>query len=131
MRARGQRIEQTVNLIVRQTAIAAVREVVLATPVDTGRARSNWLVTLGGPSDDQVGDETWVSFPSPQQTIDQANVEVAARQPNGQDVYITNNVPYISRLNEGSSAQAPAGFVQQAVQRAAAAIRNWRVTDGN
>jgi formaldehyde-activating enzyme involved in methanogenesis len=33
---------------------------------------------------------------------------------------VSNNVPYINRLNEGHSAQAPAGFVQQAVAKAVA-----------
>ena len=34
------------------------------------------------------------------------------------NVNITNNVPYIRRLNEGSSSQAPAAFVQSAIARA-------------
>jgi hypothetical protein len=36
-------------------------------------------------------------------------------------VFVTNNVPYILRLNAGSSAQAPAGFVDKAVATGVAA----------
>jgi hypothetical protein len=33
----------------------------------------------------------------------------------GQSIYVQNNASYIKRLNEGSSTQAPAGFVEAAI----------------
>jgi hypothetical protein len=33
----------------------------------------------------------------------------------GMPIYITNNAPYIRALNDGSSMQEPAGFVERAV----------------
>jgi hypothetical protein len=38
-------------------------------------------------------------------------------------VYLTNNLPYASRLAAGSSKQAPNGWVDQAVSRAAREIQ--------
>ena len=37
--------------------------------------------------------------------------------------WVANNVPYITKLNGGSSKQAPSGFVQIAIARAVQAIR--------
>ena len=34
------------------------------------------------------------------------------------NAFITNNVPYIVRLNDGSSKQQPRGFVQRAIRKA-------------
>jgi len=131
IRERGRQVEEGVNEIVKKTAIVADREVVLSTPVDTGRARSNWLLSLGGPSTSEIeayaqGKGGSSGTANANAAMAQAQAAVQARRPE-QDVYISNNVPYIGRLNDGWSAQAPAGFVQAAVQRAAAAIRNMRV----
>ncbi len=48
------------------------------------------------------------------ETINQARAVLATKKP-GQKIYITNNLPYIRRLNDGYSKQAPAGFVERAV----------------
>lgn len=131
IRERGRQVEEGVNEIVKKTAIVADREVVLSTPVDTGRARSNWLLSLGGPSTSEIeayakGKGGSSGAANANAAMAQAQSAVRGRRPE-QDVYISNNLPYIGRLNDGWSAQAPAGFVQAAVQRAAAAIRNMRV----
>jgi hypothetical protein len=49
-----------------------------------------------------------------QQTIEQALSAIAARAP-GQPIFITNVLPYAELLDQGSSEQAPAGFVDRAV----------------
>lgn len=103
------RIEGNVDQTVRRVAIAVDQAVVLATPVDTGRARSNWIAQVGSPA------RRTVEPTSAQATISQAQAEIGRREI-GQDVYISNNLPYIERLNEGSSAQAPAGFVEEAAR---------------
>ena len=36
----------------------------------------------------------------------------------GGNIFISNNVPYILALNDGTSRQSPAGFVQNAIQKA-------------
>ncbi len=48
----------------------------------------------------------------------QALAEIAGHTA-GKEIFISNNVPYIGRLNNGHSAQAPSGFVEMAVRRAA------------
>lgn len=44
-----------------------------------------------------------------------------------EDAIISNPVPYINRLNDGSSTQAPAGFVNAAISAAAATARGVRL----
>lgn len=77
------------------------------TPVDTSRATSNWHldlntvdVTLVEPGHDVEGE---------------AHARLGSLKI-GDVVYISNNMPYIRRLNEGSSVQAAAGFVEESVQ---------------
>lgn len=84
------------------------------TPVDTGWARSNWIPNIGEPIEAPVGSRSNVNT-APQ---NQALGQVANYSLNKGRVYISNNVPYILRLNEGYSKQAPAGFVQRAVAKA-------------
>lgn len=135
MKIRAKQLDKNMNKAVREVALIADREVVLQTPVDTGRARSNWIVSLGSPSREQQdaytpGQGGSTGADNARAALEQAAAEISRRQP-GQDINISNNLPYIGRLNEGYSAQAPAGFVQAAVLRAVNALKNLRVFDGN
>ena len=53
--------------------------------------------------------------PSGQNAIAEATALVSGVKA-GDTVYISNNLEYIQALNEGHSQQAPAGFVEKAVQ---------------
>lgn len=122
IRTRGRKAAEKVDERVRKTALVIARELVLSTPVDTSRARSNWVVGLGG------AETAEVPASSAGATISAAESEIARRKA-GQDIYISNNVPYIGRLNDGSSAQAPAQFVEQAIQRGVTSGRDTRIVD--
>lgn len=108
--------------IVRRVALAVDQAVVMATPVDTGRARANWIVGIDKiPTHWRQPERTKTGHAVPgagaaaaRKAIVQANLEIS-RYKYGQTIYIANNVPYIGELNRGSSAQAPAGFVEKAV----------------
>lgn len=101
------------------TALAIVGDLAYKTPVDTSQALSNWIVTLESPSGQQIkphfpGEGGSTQRASAAETINQARAILAKKKP-GQAIFITNNLPYIRRLNDGYSAQAPAGFVERAV----------------
>lgn len=89
------------------------------TPVDTGWARANWLPNIGSPINSPAGvrPEQPDSATTSEQEKGLASVVTGYRTSRG-EVHITNNVPYIINLNEGSSKQAPAGFVQRAIMKA-------------
>ena len=73
------------------------------TPVDTGRARGNWHCTVGTPFAGQ--DATGID----------GSIQAAIPRRAGSVVYLTNNVPYIQKLEYGGSQQAPAGMVRVSV----------------
>lgn len=109
----GKRAEQVIdgaNKAKRLAAMQLVVDLTYGTPVDTGRARSNWLVDLGTPPTETV------EARGANSTIGAARAKVQDSKPS-QTVYIANNVEYIGALNDGHSAQAAAGFVERAVQR--------------
>jgi hypothetical protein len=83
------------------------------TPVDTGWARNNWLPSVGKPITEPVGEP---GKPEPGVATRGLGEVGAAPSILAAPVHITNNVPYIQRLNAGSSSKAPAGFVERIVQ---------------
>lgn len=128
MRKHGDNIEKNSTALVRKCALAIDGAVVMATPVDTGRARSNWQVSLNSPASGTLATED----PSGQAAIAQGRSVIAGYQKPGGAIHITNNLPYIGRLNDGWSAQAPAGFVIKAVLVGIAAIRGAKgIVTGN
>lgn len=112
---------------VANVALVAVTELAKRTPVDTSRALSNWVVGIGAVDPSFIG--PWspgfagsTRSQSIVQTVAIAKLLLKDLKP-GQSVFITNSAPYIRRLNNGYSAQAPAGFVQAAVILARRALR--------
>jgi len=110
--------EKKQDQFVRKICLDLTSQVVLGTPVDTGRARANWQASINQPTSgtlektDKGGGSTVTTASN---TIKQAT---------GNIFYLTNNLPYIYRLEfEGWSKQAPHGWVRAAVTRVARAIR--------
>ena len=133
VRRLSERIRPAVGRIVRQGALAIDQAVVLATPVDTGRARSGWVVSLDAPADSPdkpyaPGDKGSTGAQNAAAALAQGQA-VISRYQSGRNssVHISNNVEYIGELNNGTSAQAPAEFVEKAVQAGVAAVRGLKV----
>jgi hypothetical protein len=132
-----QRVEQGlndgVNKLIVETALAILQTVVLATPVGDpnlwkpnksgtprkpppgyagGRARGNWQVSIGSEETNvkEVRDKGGFA------TVSEGKTELKRFRPPWKKIFISNNVPYAQRLNDGHSKQAPAGFVERAVQ---------------
>ncbi len=138
MKTLANRIADNADRLVRKTALAVDGTVVLATPVDTGRARSNWQVELNAPAEGTIepyseGKEGSTAGANSRAAIDQGKKTIAdykGGEGGSREIHITNNLPYIGRLNEGSSAQAPSGFVERAVMVGVDAVRGARITVG-
>lgn len=121
MMLRGRRLEENTSQLVRQVALVADQAIVLGTPVDTGRARSNWIVAINSASETIIepyfpGEGGSTGARNAQAAIDQGEAVISRYQGGeGVEIHITNNLPYIQRLNDGYSAQAPANYVETAV----------------
>ena len=93
------------------------------TPVDTGWARINWVPSLITPFSRTAGSRAAAELgsldPSPQA---QGIAQIAQYKFGVGDIFITNNVDYIGKLNMGTSAQAPAYFVETRIEREIVAL---------
>lgn len=132
MRLRALQLSDGIDKVVKKAALAVDQAVVLATPVDTGRARSNWIVTVGAPAGGTRGPFSPGSKLGLGETgnataaIAEAKAVINSKTPK-QAIFISNNVNYIAELNNGSSRQAPKNFVNRAVKQGADEIRNVKI----
>lgn len=100
--------------------IEALRQVTISTPVDTGRARWSWFLSVKVPSPELP--------PEGKYRVPQTTERIKALEQNftiSDTLYLTNNVPYVPYLNEGSSKQAPARFVEKSAEIAQRAVLKW------
>jgi hypothetical protein len=103
-------IESFVLEETQKLAIAIDRDAVRETPVDSGAARGSWLASVGSPDDKDVKNT------SPSVAIDQAKAAIDSAKVY-QLIYIQNTKPYINRLNEGWSQQAPSKYIDSIIIR--------------
>lgn len=119
-------VPKNADEIARKVALVADQTITMATPVDTGRARANWQVGIGsapaGTVEYSGGGSSAASY-----SIGAAHSVVTTYRGQPGGIWLVNNLPYIQRLNEGWSAQAPAKFVEQAIDTAVTAIRDSKV----
>jgi hypothetical protein len=134
IRIQANRVQDGADEATIACASAVATELVESTPVDTGRAISNWDASLGP----KVAVYRPAAVPGEKGSTRSGSVAEALGRmlraitayksgTSGGSINITNAAPYIERLNAGSSSQAPAGFIESAIQRGRAAIRNVRI----
>lgn len=98
-------VEEALAQRVRVVALAMLNEIVLRSPVDTGRFRGNNIVSVGAPvytSTDNVDKNGG-------ETVQRGLSVMSGLEPYTQ-VFIQNNLPYAVPLEDGHSQQAPAGI---------------------
>lgn len=98
-------VEEALTQRVRVIALAMLNEIVLRSPVDTGRFRGNNIVSVGSP----VYTSSVNVDPTGSETIQQGVRVMTGLEPYTQ-VFIQNNLPYAVPLEDGHSQQAPAGI---------------------
>lgn len=125
MRAIARKFGENTAKTVKRAAIAADQVAVLATPVDTGVARANWRVGVGAP----VLSASEDTDKSGAKTISDGQAIIGTWRLGNGPIYISNNVPYIIPLDQGSSAQAPSGMSAAAVQAARAQLGDSRLLE--
>jgi hypothetical protein len=96
---------------VREASFGLEKRIKSDMPVDSGRARASWghwtpAEMVAPDSDASKSDAHW------------------AEQDGGLTVEQGSNLEYIAALNEGHSKQAPAGFIDKAVEAAQRALVN-------
>ncbi|WP_174801462.1 HK97 gp10 family phage protein [Martelella limonii] len=126
-------VERGVDRAVKDCAVAVTSTVINATPVDTGRARSNWTAEL-----DQAFQKLFPAHvPGEKGSTASANAGIAIEKAEAvieqfdigknRSIHISNSLPYIGALNDGHSKQAPADFVKLAIMDGLATVRNAKI----
>lgn len=106
--------------IMRAFGVEFYRQVTIATPVDTGRARWGWNCSLSTPdlTVPASAPEGWIGRAKGgtefygQDTTRSTKTFTVQTVSGAESIYISNAVPYIGKLNDGWSSQAPARFVE-------------------
>lgn len=107
----AKRIGLSPVIVQKKLAFDIFAGIVADTPVDTGRAMNNWNISVGSP--DRSTTEKGGSGSSIQGAKEaSAGATLLGLKPFS-TVWISNSLPYIVFLNEGSSKQAPSGFVER------------------
>jgi hypothetical protein len=105
----------------RKLVLDIQRDVMLATPVDTGLLRSSWFVGIGG----EPGDTP--ATPDQGAAAKAQAVSTLAGFRWGDTVYLTNNQVYAYPIEflGHSKVKAPAGMLRVTVARYQAAMGRW------
>lgn len=113
----AKKAEEAAGKIVRTATLDMFVGVVRDTPVDTGRARGNWQLTINEPAQGELDRED--------KGGNAAIADIVAKTPEGygQETMLTNNLPYIEGLEYGRSKQAPNGMVRRNLARVAIIVR--------
>lgn len=114
--------DEAVTLIVRGVGQWALGQVIQRSPVGQpeiwesksappgyvgGRFKGNWQVTHGKPADGVVP----LVDPSGAAVLQAGTVALASAPVEAREIWLTNNLPYSERLEDGWSKQAPLGIV--------------------
>jgi len=121
----GRELRAELSKTIRDVMLLAADNLMNATPVDTGHASSNWVLSLGSPYTGIDGSRQAVS------TVEQdRGIDAVTGYDIGRDgpIYLRNNVLYLQFLDQGHSQQAPAGFVGQAFMAASRRAPHGRKT---
>jgi hypothetical protein len=121
VKAFAEKAGEAADMIVRKICLDLFSDITTNTPVDTGRARANWFASVNQPS---IVTVEYSGSPASAAQGAIADAGVAISQATGNVFWISNNLPYIYRLEfEGWSKQAPNGMVRLAINRAERRIR--------
>ena len=112
---------------VRAGAIVCFQNIIIGSPVDTGRFRVNWQVSINTPKSSVLNPgETRKDAqgkPIKNQFTGTADVIGGTNGYTLKDaMYLTNNLPYAQRLADGYSAQRGSGWIDVEVQNAEKAV---------
>lgn len=125
MAIRAKEIEAGTERTVRQAAVAADTAIVTTTPVETGRAKGNWNVSVGTP-DTSVRPDNF--DPDGQPTLRRHEGAIARWGLGMSAIFLANGLPYILLLENGSSsAKAPNGMTQYGLDAARAVLKKSRL----
>ena len=135
-------VPQKMSKLLRRTAFSIMRDLVMGSPVDTGRFRASWFIGIGRPDRRvmppraQIGRQRTsnaalnsfirLGNSSGAESLDRLSVLSPQTVTGHQPIIISNNLPYGPALADGHSGQAPRGWIDAAVSKADREIKAMR-----
>lgn len=110
----AKKLDIGIGAVVEKVGLDLFTKIVKRTPVDTGRMRSSWAVSLSEPSGytpDAIGPHPLPGFPK--------GMTITGKT----TLWIVSNLVYAEPLENGHSGQAPQGMVKISVAEVAAEIQ--------
>lgn len=113
-------IKKAANEAAISLAIDLITALIKATPVDTSRALSSWLAGINVVNDEDIrhgiyqGKRGSTAEASRNAAIAKATAIIKGKKA-GDSIIISNNAPYILRLNNGWSPQASPLFIERQI----------------
>lgn len=114
-------LEDAISKSIGKLAVDITEELRAGTPKDTTHASQEWIPNLNSAHIGEVGSKQnpKVDISSNIERIKNFSIK------NGDtSIHITNNTPYIQKLNAGYSKQAPTGFIETKIDRCVAKYNN-------
>lgn len=125
MNATARDVDTGTTRIMKKAMRAIGETAVRTTRVDTGRARSNWVVQIDNPFRGEVpayapGNNLGISEgANASAAISQQQAAIAVFDSRRhRAMHLTNNTPYIGILNDGGPRVPPGNMVEKAIQSA-------------
>lgn len=115
----GAKSRKEVVQATQKAALELFKGVIENTPRDTGRAAANWQTTLSSPAAGEVPWNKDDPAGAKQKAMNEATSTTLTYNGGDVSIFLTNNVPYIRRLEYGHSKQAPDGMVRRELKRVA------------
>lgn len=108
----AEQAKDAIDDVFREVVIELGTSVIRLSPVDTGRFKGNWHLSI-----DNIESVTFDEVDPTGQDAIASLIASASDLTAGQAAYILNNLPYAIPLEYGHSAKAPAGMVQITLAR--------------
>ena len=116
-------LKRGLSKLVQDVAKGIGATVVDTTKVDTGKARSNWRATISAPASGTIPPYSPGNHLGIGETANATAAKAQQKQAINQfdiskhsSIFITNRVPYIVHLNNGTTIHAPGFMVEQGFQ---------------
>lgn len=115
--------EDIQETVVRRFALGVLTRVIRKSPVDTGRFRGNWVVSIDNP---QSSTSERTDKSGALATGDGNIVLNKFDLRTNTAIYIQNNLPYAQRLEDGYSSQAPNGVAGISLREESEAFNSYK-----
>jgi hypothetical protein len=108
----AEQTKEKIDAVFQDICIEIGESVIMLSPVDTGRFKGNWQLTISQPSRQSLINYDKQGFATLEKLVNAANALEA-----GQKAFIVNNLAYSIPLEYGYSQQAPSGMVRVTLAR--------------